>query len=287
MYPSTHSIAITTTIPTNTRTTDITAGINSWGGSWAAVHDDTNDRDASYLILNGAAPGFGFGPTSVGSGLSLYTIIDSHTNFGAEVLSGLGPGVEDATPSVFNCLWEFNVVPRVITSGSWAMGDRGRRFAGVVFRYSILYDASLEEGADVQQGRFKGIHEFVDIRNVTFMNVGMQCLADYEARGDYNTITNCIFQQLSASGTDDPALIIRNTLVHSSAALLSGADSSCRNLGASALLADIFDNPTDPDIFVRSVPILDGPAKNSDDTYAGARLPTALHSEQNRGWNLL
>lgn len=288
--PAKYTFALVTTFATNTKTADVAAEINANWTGWACTNEASNDRDATYLVLNGGAPGFGFGPTAVGAGIDLYTIIDAHTNFCALVLSALpAPGgvqQEDATPSFSNVLIEFNKIPRVITSGSFATGDGGRRLARVAFCNNILYDATIEEGGTVQQGRFGGINEYTMFEDNTFMNVGMQFLSSYVSRGGYVSVSGNILALLSVSAGNTTGLVCKNNLVHTASSLPASADGTNENLGASAVLADIFDAPDEEDIMARARPIEGGPALRPDG-YAGALLPLSMATLDNPdAWRL-
>lgn len=291
-YPAKFSMALTHATPTNTQVATVATTIATTWTGWTAVNDPTQTRDATFLTINGQAPGFGFGPTAIGAGLELFTIIDAHTNFEAMVISALpvtgGVQTEEATPSFKNVVIEFNVVPRVITSGSFSTGDGGRKFHGISFCNNILYDASLEEEAVVQQGRFGGINEYCVFEDNTFINVGVQFLSSYVARGGYDSVSGNIMKLLSVAGGNTTSLIFKDNLTHTSASFPSGADSSNTNLGEAAALSSFLDDPTNTDIMLRARPLLDGPALKDDGVgYSGALLPLSLATADNPdAWNL-
>lgn len=283
IVPAKYKITVTISAGASKSTAEIAATINTWVG-WSATSDAGNNRDATYLVLNNGTPAQGFVPTAIGTSLDLYTIIDAHTNFAALVISAVTP--DETNASFSNLVIEFNVIPRVTTAGSFATGDKGRKLLGVAFCNNILHDASLAEGMVVQQGRFGGIAMWSTFEYNTFINVGMQFLSSYESRGDYVSVSRNILKTLDQPGGNTASLVIKENMVHSASALPAGADASNVNLGNSALLTTIFEDPSNDNIMLRARPKVDGPALRGT-VYAGALLPTSMITEANpEGWNV-
>lgn len=270
---SSRIIPITTSIPGNTQVSSIVTGVNAWGGGWAAVINEANTRDASYMVLNNGTPSQGFNAESTASTLSIYTIIDSHTN-------GLAIPI-----TLTRCLIENNKFPNLVTSGSMALGIIGGTLTGLMVCNNIIYDMSLEVGQTLQQGRLSGNNIRCCFEDNTFLNVGLQCLSGFLATGAYNTVIGNIIERYEPLVVNDADLIVKRNLTYSSASLPSSADGTNVNLGAGASLDSFLTDPDNEDLEIRSQPLADGPAFISGQ-YSGARLPPELTTISNGGWNL-
>lgn len=276
MRAPTHVMALTRVFPTNTKVPDVAAEINAnWTGCTAEALS-TNNRDATYFVLNGGTPAQGIAPQAFSGSITLYTIIDTHTDVWA-----------NAVPTT-NYIMEFNKVPEVITSGTLSLDDSGVSHSRVLARNNIVDDVSAAEGEFPQDGRFQGLSRHILFLNNTWAAIGQQFNSTFV--GD----ETCLFKRsalqklayaLAPGESESPDIVIDGIVVTGNIALPSVATDLCKVLNNPGLTT-LYEAPSNVDLEVGFCPIAGGPLQLADSTYAAARLPTALHTEANRGWNL-